>query len=190
MSSIPDQTHPHYGSLTTAQIGALTGMSSGDKVYDSDEGLEKVFDGSNWTRTPQSDNIKFTSIGGQAVLLTNKTGANSVKGELVKADTANDDSVVLTAANDDECFGAFLDSGIADGQLAWVAVGGIVEVLLKDATASTRGNWVRTSDVAGRADATTGSPPGIPPHFQEVGHAIKNESAGSGVLARIVMHFN
>jgi hypothetical protein len=137
---------------------------------------------------------RMTPIGGYAIALTNKTGANSVAGQLVKADAATDDAVILTAANDTECMGVFLDSGIADGSEAWVVVAGIADVAMEDNTAATRGNWVETSNAeAGYADATSASPAAAPGHFEEIGHCIETVAAGGGgthILARCVLHFN
>ena len=67
--------------------------------------------------------------------------------------------------------------------------------LRKDATASTKGFWVYTSDVAGRADATLAAPPGggIPEldiHMREIGHCIESKGADTDVLAKAVLHFN
>ena len=153
-------------------------------------GLSNYFFGGN------IDNAKSrrTDIGGFAVKLTNKTGANTVAGQLVKADTATDDAVILTAAGDNECFGVFLDSGIADGSEAWVVVSGIADVAMEDNTAATHGNWVQTSDSeAGYADATSATPAAAPAHFEEVGHCIESVAAGGGgthILARCIVHFN
>jgi hypothetical protein len=83
---------------------------------------------------------KLTALGGLAIKLTNKTGSNTVQGQLVKADTANNDAVILTAISDTECFGVFLEGGIADGSEAWVVVSGICDVAMEDNTAATRGN--------------------------------------------------
>jgi hypothetical protein len=144
-------------------------------------------------RTLESQKYKLTAIGGLAIKLTNKTGANTVAGQLVKADTATDDAVILTAADDVECFGVFLDAGVADGSEAWVVVSGIADVAMKDNTAATHGNWVETSSEAGYADATSGSPVAAPGHFDEIGHCIESVSAGGAgthILARCVLHFN
>lgn len=135
-----------------------------------------------------STKVKFTLEGGLAERLINKTGVASVKGSLVQPNT-NDGSFELTDGDCKECFGAVYEDGIADGSECWVVVGGIAEVLLKDATASTTKNWVKTSDVAGRADATGTSPAAAPTHFEEVGHCIETKGAGTDVLAKIVMHF-
>ena len=139
------------------------------------------------------EKTKMTRTGGFAILLTNKTGANSVAGQLVRADPATDDAVILTAATDDECFGVFLDGGVADGSEAWVVVSGIADVMFDDNVAAVRGNWVGTGQ-AGLA-RTQGAPPalGIAAHFEELGHCIENVTAGGGgtfILARCVLHFN
>lgn len=143
--------------------------------------------------------IKLTSIGGIAILLTNETGSNTIAGQLVKADTAVNDAVVLAGTDEEECFGVFLESGIADGNETWVVVVGVADVAMEDNTAATRGNWVRTSITeAGYADATNAAPPGggIPEldrHMKEIGHCLETVSAGGGgthILARCVLHFN
>lgn len=134
----------------------------------------------------------MTAIGGFAIKLTNKTGANSVAGNLVKADTATNDAVILTAAGDTECFGVFLDAGIADGAEAWVVVSGIADVALDDNVASVRGDWMSTGVLAGYA-ATATSPAAAPTHFEEIGHCIETVAAGGAgthILARCVLHFN
>ena len=147
--------------------------------------------------------IKLTAIGGYAVKLTNKTGANSVAGQVVKADndvaTGTDDAVILTTADEFETIGIFLDSGVADGSEAWVVVFGIADVAMEDDTAATRGYWVRTSVTeAGYADATNAAPPGagiveIDRHLHEIGHCLESVAAGGGgthILARCLIHFN
>ncbi len=135
----------------------------------------------------------MSAIGGFCVKLTNKTGANSVAGNLVRADTATDDAVILTAATDDECMGVFLDSGVADGAKAWVVVAGIADVKFDDNVTAVRGNWVGTGQ-AGLA-RTQAAPPalGIAAHFEEVGHCVENVTAGGGgtfILARCTLQFN
>lgn len=124
---------------------------------------------------------------GLGVRLTNNTGGVSVKGRLVQADTVDDFSYKVADANADDCIGAEYDSGIADGSQCLIIWGGAYEVLLKDATLSTKGNWVKTSDVAGRADATAATPPGaVAAHFQEVGHCIESKAADTDVLCELI----
>lgn len=138
--------------------------------------------------------MKLTAIGGYAIKLTNTTGAVTVKGQTVKADTATDDAVILTAADDDECFGVFLDAGVADDAEAWVVIAGIADVAMGDNELATHGNWVETNSTeAGYADATSTTPAAAPQHFNEIGHCIQNVAAGGGgthILARCVLHFN
>lgn len=138
----------------------------------------------------------MSAIGGICIKLTNKTGANSVAGQLLKADTATNDAVILTAADELENVGVFLDSGVADGSEAWVVISGIADVAMEDNTAATRGNWVRSSSSeAGYSDATNATPPSPASftHFAEIGHCIESVAAGGAgthILARIIMHFN
>ncbi len=150
-------------------------------------------------RTLESLKYKLTAIGGYAVKLTNETGVNTVAGQVVKADTATNDAVILTAADEFESMGVFLDSGVADAAEAWVVVFGIADVAMEDDTTATRGNWVRTSITEpGYADATVATPPGggvaeIDRHLHEIGHCIETVTAtggGTHILARCVIHFN
>lgn len=168
--------------LGTATPSATLDLAGGDIDDVADIGLETI-----------NEECKITALGGYAISLTNKTGVNSVAGKLVKADTATDDAVVLTGATDDECFGVFLDSGIADGAEAWIVIGGIADVLFDDNVTAVRGNWVGTGQ-AGLA-RTQAAPPalGIAAHFEEIGHSIENVTATGGgtfILARCILHFN
>lgn len=134
----------------------------------------------------------MTAIGGFAIKLTNKTGANTIQGQLVKADTATNDAVILAGIGDVECFGVFLEAGVADGAEAWVVVSGIADVAFDDNVAAVRGNWVATGVAAGYA-RTSASPAAAPNHFEEIGHCIENVTAGGAgthILARCVLHFN
>lgn len=132
--------------------------------------------------------IRFTEEGGVYVKLTNKTGVASVKGSVVQPN-ANANSFELTEGDCLECFGVVYENGIADGAECKVVYGGRVQVLLKDDTASATKNWVQTSDVAGRADASGASPAAAPQHFQEIGHCIETKDAGTDVLAFTMLHF-
>ena len=132
----------------------------------------------------------LTKEGGLALRLTNKTGVASVKGTIVEAHAGIDNAFRVCDANSVESFAIVYEDGIADGSECLVVVGGRCQVLLKDATASTRNNWVGVSDVAGRADATGASPPAQPDHFKEVGHCIESKGADTDVLAYMIMHHN
>jgi hypothetical protein len=146
------------------------------------------------TKFSVAEKSGITPIGGLAIKLTNTTGAATVQGQTVKADPATNDAVILTAADDTECIGVFLESGIADDAEAWVVVAGIADVAMGDNEAATRGNWVETNSTeAGYADATAATPAAAPQHFNEIGHCIETVAAGGGgthILARCVLHFN
>ncbi len=132
--------------------------------------------------------IKHTGIGGLAVLMTNKTGGNTVAGQLVApySATAVDDAFKTAAANSDEVFGIVLVAGIADGSVAWVVVSGIADVLM-DGGGSARGDRIISSSTAGSADVwNVGG--AVATHFLEIGHCIETRT-GAG-LARVVLHFN
>ena len=142
-----------------------------------------------------SDKAGITPDGGIAIKLTNQTGADSVKGTLVEADTVNDNAFKISPVDGYQPIGIVYEDGIANASECWVVVSGIAQVLLKNATNSTCGNWVYVSDIAGRVDATLAAPPGggIPEldnHMQEVGHALETKTGGTDVLCRIVVHFN
>lgn len=119
--------------------------------------------------------------------LKNKTGVASVKGSVVAADTSTDNAFRLTPAGSSESIGVVYDAGVADGAWCRVVYNGPVDVLLQDSTASTRSYWVKISGtVAGRADATTATPPGTTGQFLGIGQALESKTSGVGVLARIM----
>lgn len=137
--------------------------------------------------------MKITALGGLAVKITNKTGANSVAGQQVKPDTAIDDAVILTAVNDDEVMGVFLDDGVTDGSEAWVVISGIADVRFGDNVGAVRQDWVGTGASAGNAQRQAAAPGAVALHFQEIGHAIETVAAGGPgtfIKARCMLHFN
>ena len=141
------------------------------------------------------EKVTITPEGGIAVRLMNKTGADSVKGQIVSADHTNDNAFQTTGASAIIPAGAVYESGVPDGQMCWVVVSGIAEVLLKDDTPSVHGNWVGVSAVAGRVLAGGGGHPGTTPpeqaiHNSEIGHCLESKDAGTNVFAKIIMHFN
>ena len=136
--------------------------------------------------------VLITPEGGVAIKLTNKTGANSVKGTIVVADPDVDNAFEIAPADTQSPIGVVYEAGVADGSDAWVVVYGIAEVLLKDSTTSTRGYWAKVSDTNGRADITTSNPPvaTAAEHSKEIGHGLESKSGGTDVLTKIAMHFN
>ena len=135
-----------------------------------------------------SDKVKLTSLGGLAVKLTNKTGGNTVKGNIVAIDNnvSNDDSVVLAATSSDKPIGVFLDAGVADGSEAWVVISGIADVLA-DSNGWLNGDRVIMSmaTTAGTGQASNTPVPSV--HLTEIGHALEDATSA---LGRCILHFN
>lgn len=133
-----------------------------------------------------STKARHTAIGGFAVQLTNKTGVDSVKGEVVIASTTTDFAVSLAPTSSDDLFGVFLDSGIPDGSEAWIVVSGRAEVKA-DATGFTRGaRVIMSAATAGRVKI--GDTPSTAEHWTEHGHAI--QTAAANATGQCVIHFN
>ena len=130
--------------------------------------------------------IRMTAEGGYCILLTNKTGANSVKGEVVETSISTANAVQSTISDSLVPIGVFLDRGIADGAEAWIVKSGIAEVLA-DAAGFSMGDWIQTSNTAKRGEGAAHIP-NPTKHMQEIGHAV--EDAGANALGKCVLHFN
>jgi hypothetical protein len=131
-----------------------------------------------------------SDIGGIMIKLTNKTGANSVKGTVVYADPAVDNAFEINPIDGDMPIGVVYTDGIADGSECWVVVAGIAEVLLVDSVATTRSYVAYSSGTtAGRID-TSATVPAALVHFREIGHTLESKGAGTNVLVKCVLHFN
>lgn len=144
---------------------------------------------------PEFLKFKLTDEGGYAIKMTNKTGANSIKGTVIDTSDTLDNSFKIEEGDGIDAIGVVYEDGIADGLDCWVVIEGIAEVLLKDGTTSTRNYWVKVSDVAGRADATNAAPPGgtiaaLEQHFGEIGHCLESKSSDTNVLCKIILHKN
>ena len=193
-----DDYHFRYDTSSTSFKLYTTnadGIGTNGRIFEVQDGTDDVdFIG----EISSADKSKLTNIGGFAIKLTNKTGANSVAGQLVQADTTTNDAVKLTEVDEEETMGVFLDGGVSDGSEAWIVVNGIADVAMEDNTTATRGNWVRTSATIGEegyADATNAAPPSPAAfsHFNEIGNCIETVTAGgegTHILARCVLHFN
>ena len=140
------------------------------------------------------DYVAFTDYGGLAVKLINKTGARSVKGYCVTPHATTANAVKLVPVDVPNCIGVFLESGVADGERAWIVVAGIADVYFS--VAATMGHLARTGltadtgEIAGQAlsEAVPTSPFSEDKHFCEIGHVLETTS-GAG-LAKCVLHFN
>lgn len=159
-------------------------------LFFTDGAEDNVGFGTNTPTTKLSvmEKSGMSPIGGFCIKLTNKTGANSVQGEVVRTDPATDDSVILAITAEVQAIGVFLESGVSDGSEAWIVVSGIADVLA-DTAGFTRGDRLVTSITAATVGrATSNNAPSVAVHFQEIGHAL--ETAAGNALGRCVLHFN
>jgi len=150
-----------------------------------------------WKSFIGNANVRLTTEGGIAIKMLNKTGGTTVKGEVVTSydATAIDNAVKKIVKDVPNPIGVFLDSGIADGDYAWVVVSGKAYVYFVGNT--TRGHLARgflTADggsyVTGQAlsEAVPTSPFSTDKHFFEIGHVCESRT-GAG-LALVDLHFN
>jgi len=132
-----------------------------------------------------------TIEGGLARYMTNKIGADSVKGSVIKICCTNEDSVILCPTGDDCPSGIIYDNGVADGDLVLVVYAGIAEILVDNSTAVVCGYWAGTSDTtAGRAKVLSAPPaPPADGRNQELGFFIESKNAGTDILAKTIIHF-
>ena len=140
-----------------------------------------------------AEKICMTKTGGIAIKLTNQTGATTVQGQIVKPDTANDDSFILCATSDAEIIGVVLESGVADRAEAWIVVSGIADVAMEDNVGATRQDVIISSPTDAGYSLPSAGVPSVANHWREVGHVIESVAAGgigTRILARCVIHFN
>lgn len=138
--------------------------------------------------------VRLNPEGGLMVRLINKTGAASIKGYVVSNSSATANAVELIVKGEPDPVGVFYESGIADGQEAWVVVSGIADVYFIGST--TLGHLARgfvagdAGYVAGQAmsEAIPSAPFATDKHFYELGHCLESRT-GAG-LAKVVLHFN
>lgn len=138
---------------------------------------------------PVLSGVKFTTEGGVAVYLKNSTVSTIAKGTVVKADSANDDSIVATALSDVDPIGVVYED-ITAGNWGWVITSGRAEILIDNAGGCSREDWLSVSTAnAGKATASVvPAPPSQDSHFREVGHALR--ARGSAGLVFAIIHFN
>jgi hypothetical protein len=136
-----------------------------------------------------AEKTSINDNGGIMIKLTNRTGSNTVKGTIVSANLSNEEAFYTTPANGDMPIGIVYETGVANGSEAWIVISGIAEVLFKDTVAPTRGYVAYVSDTDGRAENSS-SVPAATTHFREIGHPIQTKTAGTSVLAKVVIHFN
>ena len=126
-----------------------------------------------------------SDIGGNLIMLTNDTGLDTVKGQLVDTSATTPEAFDTAGSNSANVIGIVLEAGIADGEEAWIVEGGIAEVLVDTGGAALRDRLI-TSGTAGRA--TVSNSPSNTDHFREIGHVL--EAVGGLALAKTALHFN
>lgn len=130
---------------------------------------------------------KITPEGGYAVKLTNKTGAPSVKGQIVSHKGTVARAFDLTAVDANHCLGVVYESGIADAAECWVVVSGIAQVLMKNA--ATMGHICRiplnTDDGEAAGYAMDAAQSGTASVYK-IGDVL--ETADAEVLCKVLLH--
>lgn len=140
------------------------------------------------------NNMIITPVGGLAIKMINKTGAASVKGDVVHASSTTNNGVSLIVKDIPDPFGVIWSDGVPDGGYIYVVIAGIAEVnFIGDTTRGYLARGFLTADagyISGKAlaEAVPSSPFATDKHFYEIGHVIESRT-GAG-LAKIIMHFN
>jgi len=142
----------------------------------------------------RNSKVGLSRDGGLIVKLINKTGGDSIRGNVLRAGTIVSGSVTKAIINTADAIGVFYESGTPDGSEAWVVVSGIAYVYYIGST--TMGHLSRifiTGDVGyvqGQAlsELSPTSPFASDKHFCEIGHLLESRT-GAG-LAKTVLHFN
>lgn len=181
---------------SSVSCDALTGFSAYDETGSNTITLTALGMDVTAPLIRLNDKIAFTPDGGYCVKLTNKTGAVTVKGHVVTVynATAINNAVAKTIVDVPNAIGVFYESGIADGQEAWIVTSGIADVYFGSST--TRGHLARTT-ITGDAFTTAGyalseavpsAPFATDKHFCELGHVLESRT-GAG-LAKVNVHLN
>lgn len=157
--------------------------------YDPDTGLFVI-----------SDYAAITSLGGYAIKMKNRTGSETVKGQVVRISASETRAFNIcglgTGLGDItmDPIGVVYESGIANESYAWIVHNGAAEVLFCN-TPSLR-NFVRVANysdsgaVAGYAwaEAAPVNPAATDKHFQEIGHCMQSRTTPG--LALCILHQN
>lgn len=129
------------GDLTIGGAIAATGNVVGNVVsaVGNVQGVDGVFSGTvsgatgTFSAGVGNSYFKITPEGGFAVRLTNKSGAKTVKGQIVSHKGTDANAFGLTAVDATHCLGVVYEAGVEDAAECWVVVSGIAQVLMKNA---------------------------------------------------------
>jgi hypothetical protein len=126
-----------YGSQTTTQIKALTGMVAGETVFNSTVGKPFYYTGNSW----QCD--------GETIELINKDGSAVSEGEVVKYDNSNNLGCYRVAVAGAEFMAGVVAIGGANNAYIAVATSGIWDVEMNGTTQ--RSYYIESSSTLGKA---------------------------------------
>jgi len=183
------------GDLTLGGAIAATGNVVGNVVLavGNVQGVDGVFSGTVWGTTGTfsagvgNSYFKITPEGGFAVRLTNKTGAPSVKGQIVSHKGTVANAFGLTAVDATHCLGVVYESGVADAAECWVVVSGIAQVLMKNA--ATMGHICRiplNTDEGMAAGYAMDAEQSSSASVYKIGDVL--ETAAAEVLCKVLLH--
>jgi len=131
--------------------------------------------------------FKITPEGGFAVRLTNKSGAVTVKGQIVSHKGTVARAFDLTAVDANHCLGVVYESGIEDAAECWVVVSGIAQVLMKNA--ATMGHICRiplSTDEGKAAGYAMDAEQSSSASVYKIGDVL--ETAEAEVLCKVLLH--
>lgn len=136
-----DQQIASLNRKVLVKSSAPSSPTAGDTWVDTTNGLVKWYNGTTWL------------VIGQAVKLTNGSGASRSAGDVVIVKTTADSTfTTTTSAGDESVIGVVLET-IADTATGYVAISGIVTVTVDAST--TRGQFLKTATTAGKATPVT-----------------------------------
>ena len=128
-----------YGNKTTSQIAALTGMQTGDTVFNLDYGMIEIYNGSVWTNTCS---IVATS------------GVSLSEGQLVFINTSGQVVLLGTSTTDlRKAVGVVQYGASGAGQSVLIRTHGIAKCFAS--TAVTIGNYATTAGAGEMTDTTS-----------------------------------
>jgi len=182
------------GDLNLGGAIATTGNITGNVVtaVGNVQGVDGVFSGDvsgtsgTFSAGVGNSYFKITPEGGFAVRLTNKTGAVSVKGQIVSHKGTVASAFDLTAVDANHCLGVVYESDIADDAECWVVVSGIAQVLMKNA--ATMGHICRiplNTDVGKAAGYAMDASQSNTASVYKIGDVL--ETAEAEVLCRVLL---
>jgi hypothetical protein len=155
------------GYKTETEIGNLTGMKTGDSVFDTTNSFRRIYDGFNWVSGNQIS-LETRGIPGAGNQLNGAISRPSTLVDLAVASGRNPDNV-------SNCIGVLqttLVGGVPIGNKANIQYSNIANAVTNGAV--TRGNYASVSVIYGNIDDN-----GSPPPNGTLGIVLNNAGANS-----------